>query len=803
MTIQVPELPMTGSDLKSTLDGLRARQILSFDTRAGIAAAEGLVPGDLCRAPVGTYQVVAGTDLAADGSLVIALASGTAQAVRLPTSQMPHLAALPDDPRPAELFPEGAVLTTAEGARMEVLSPTETGPQLATAGGARLRPVAGQAITPEMFGARGQGAEDTSALVALAAFADTFADRLDLVRIDGTHRLTKTLQFTAPGLRITGAGRLIKGGPIATGSLSETDGFSSAALVTLAGAGQHLSGLTLTDEDGIDGATNGYGRALAVCASDVTVEGVTCVDWVNGIEVAWSDTGFVAGAENWSGTELSGARITGCRVTCRPHHDDQTSEGCGIRSFGSDNRITGNRVTADEAHGPGLRLLHGIKVEALSARRPGTPALDDSLGVVSGNCVTGPFRHNLYVEGLAGGTVTGNTCRRSGRDGMVVAGAEITVADNVVDAGGYRDSNDAYGIRVQSGKALSLTGNVIRPWRNVSGLRDGHHGLFLGRGVGHSRVSGNIFTRDGGVRAVYAVSAESGTLGTGAIQGAGGDRFEAVPERPAPGTILLGQGSGWFEPGEVLTQEGSDWTATVTARDDAPDARMDRGIECRGIGLTLEDNRFERGACATCVQARYASGLTLRGGVMEGFAIRGVQIQDMNPNGAGGPRDILIEGVTFRDAQDGTEEGVFVFSFDNLPERLRIRGCSFERLSRAVKFGGLDFGAMHVSLEGCAFHGNGADILNPRLGDVLYEACPGLKLTAQGEAVLGTGQQSVSVTHGLMGTPEVVLVTPGGDAGAVWADAPGTSSVTLRAAAPPAEDVPLRWRAEVARPGWA
>lgn len=663
----------------------------------------------------------------------------------------------------------------------------------------------GQVVTPAMFAASGGGADDTIALTKMAAFANNFADYLGGIRIDQDHKTTKTIEFTKPDLRIFGDGKIVKAGAFSGDNPSNTDNFEAGAIVTLAGDRQHLSGITISDEYAVDGATNGYGRAVAIVADDVSVDGIELVNIVNGIEVAWSDTGF-APAGNYSGREVRGAMIIRNKISCRPHHENQEAVGSGIRSFGSRNYICGNFVFADDSHGPGLKLLHGIKIEALGDRRPSDPDLNDDGGLIFGNSVVGPFQHGIYVEAVSRTAVTLNTVRKPGRDGIKISASNVICTSNIADIGGYQDANPAAGIYVFAGKNIVVEGNVIMPWRNEAGSPTGHVGIYIGSHVGHSRFAGNILSRNASTVSEYTISGASGTIqiGTGGgfeiSSGEGGDLFRSVASLDGT-TLSVSQGSGWFEPGSTILQSTSGWTATVDAWVDPADVLIDYGIECKGINITIENNRFERGACGTCVQGRYGGHLTIRNNLFEGYRGRGINIQDYTDTLAD-ESDLIIEGNNFTDALDATGEAVFIFSFTRLPDLILVKGNKFIRTAKALRFAtGFSMAGTVAIVEGNTFIGNTTDLTGPRYGEVLYKNNVGLVNRREDQAeTLSFGATSKVVSHGLVSTPKTVLITPAGDIGNWWVSDLGSTTFTLNCSTAPGSNVEFSWAAEIQQP---
>jgi len=65
-----------------------------------------------------------------------------------------------------------------------------------------------------------------------------------------------------------------------------------------------------------------------------------------------------------------------------------------------------------------------------------------------------------------------------------------------------------------------------------------------------------------------------------------------------------------------------------------------------------------------------------------------------------------------------------------------------------------------------------------------------------GTATISAGSTSVTVNHGLAGTPTIVTVTPSEDIGDVWVDSVTSTSFTIHCEAAPSSDVIVYWYAE-------
>jgi len=65
-----------------------------------------------------------------------------------------------------------------------------------------------------------------------------------------------------------------------------------------------------------------------------------------------------------------------------------------------------------------------------------------------------------------------------------------------------------------------------------------------------------------------------------------------------------------------------------------------------------------------------------------------------------------------------------------------------------------------------------------------------------GTATISAGSTSVTVNHGLAGTPTVITVTPSADIGDVWVDSVTSTSFTIHCETAPSSDVTVYWYAE-------
>jgi hypothetical protein len=665
----------------------------------------------------------------------------------------------------------------------------------------------GQKVTPEVMGALGVGEDATIIFNKLSSAVNLlFSGYANIpgIQVDGIYRISKTVEFTLERLVIYGRGKLIKSGIISQSNTTDTDNYNAASIITMAGERSTISFLNITDEDNIDGVLNGYGRAVALIGRDCKVNKLKIDNFVQGIESAWSDNGFVTGAANWSGAEITGISVNGCVVNCRPHHEKQTAIGSGIRLYSSENTIENCIVKADDEYGSDLFLLHGIKIEGLADRHPDGQNLNDKLHEVKGCFVVGPFRHSYYIEGVSDVGLTNNHALKTGRDGLVVSSSRVNIIGGHYQCGGYQDENEAYAIRLQSGRAITVNAPIISAWRNDGDSPNGHHGIGIGMSVGHSQIINPILTRPASVRNKYIITETGGLLVDDEIYSDSGDRCsEIVGFESYNGTeIIVSQGTGWFNVGDEITQPTGDFSATIDAWLDPTDALLDIGIQNKGLDISIINTISGRGVCSTVLDARYSSGMTVRGGSMRGFRKRGINIQDYNSH-VGGPTHLIIEDVNLYDANTGVEEGIFIFSFENMPDHISINNNKLSGLWRGLRNAtSWAIGDAMYTVSGNTFCKNDTDIVSPRFGEIYYISNPGFKTKSKGVATIQSGTSSVVVDHNLETIPDTVLLTPYAAINDLHCSARNSSNMSISSEVVGA-DAGISWLAEIPQPIWA
>lgn len=168
MAVAIPSLPMTGSNLKLSLDALRAAVPFKVGSVTELQGLTDLVAGDRCLLPQGAYEIVDGLGLPV-GETVINIAGGL-QAVLAVGEPVPTVAALVADTRPAAFFETGSCLRThAESFVYDVADAAATDAHVQTAGGVKLYVRPGESgFNVRAFGAAGDGSTDDSAAVAMA-----------------------------------------------------------------------------------------------------------------------------------------------------------------------------------------------------------------------------------------------------------------------------------------------------------------------------------------------------------------------------------------------------------------------------------------------------------------------------------------------------------------------------------------------------------------------------------------------------------------------------------------------------------
>ncbi|WP_425102266.1 glycosyl hydrolase family 28-related protein [Tropicibacter sp. S64] len=168
---------MTGSSLKTSLDGLRQRMPIRVSSVSELAALTDFAAGDLCLSPEGAFELVSGSGLPA-GATVIDVPGGL-QAVLRAGEPLASVEAVLADTRSTAFLGTGRCLTTREdGFVYAVADDLATDHHVVTAGGVKLYVRPGEAgFNVRAFGAKGDGVSDDSAAVSAAFRAAVAAKR--------------------------------------------------------------------------------------------------------------------------------------------------------------------------------------------------------------------------------------------------------------------------------------------------------------------------------------------------------------------------------------------------------------------------------------------------------------------------------------------------------------------------------------------------------------------------------------------------------------------------------------------------
>lgn len=231
-------------------------------------------------------------------------------------------------------------------------------------------------VTPEAFGAIGDGVtDDTEAWrLAVASGRDITANR--------TYRITDTVMVERPNARIDGLGRLVAAPSLAGKSLLEMRGSDCL-----------IQGLTFENPSEAQTRTGPISAAIRISADRCRIVGNRVDRFQNGIVVSAEGEFFDNVIE---GNVVSNVIGVGGGPSDSTTADGE-DRGDGIASWGARTRIVGNVVTAK----PGTDARVGVHVEALPffKARPAT-AEDERGAEIRRNRVAGPFRRGIVNEGL-------------------------------------------------------------------------------------------------------------------------------------------------------------------------------------------------------------------------------------------------------------------------------------------------------------------------------------------------------------------------------------------------------------------
>ncbi|WP_158971891.1 hypothetical protein [Chachezhania sediminis] len=268
MAVTIPTLPMSGVQLKNTLDGLRQTQVFNLASKTAVIANPDLQPGDLCQTPESRFVITTPGSMAVNGTTVTAMGSGIGLAVLGPTSPLASVAALLADTRPQSWFTTGDCIRVPDVCNYTVVDPAGTDYELLTAGGVKLR---ADCASSRCLSALALGCDVVSSAVAAQSAEDATAkiqsalDRGYDVSIGGWVNIAGRL--VVDSARLVGSGRRLSGLWAST----------PEAGVTLLGIGGDLRSLSILSDytathllvigDGIQGSTNDC------TVDDITVSG--------------------------------------------------------------------------------------------------------------------------------------------------------------------------------------------------------------------------------------------------------------------------------------------------------------------------------------------------------------------------------------------------------------------------------------------------------------------------------------------------------------------------------------------------
>jgi len=108
-----------------------------------------------------------------------------------------------------------------------------------------------------------------------------------------------------------------------------------------------------------------------------------------------------------------------------------------------------------------------------------------------------------------------------------------------------------------------------------------------------------------------------------------------------------------------------------------------------------------------------------------------------------------------------------------------------------------EFGGDNNIIVGNTVRANAAGQINIVGANTICKFNDGFVTENSGTAVILAGATSVTVPHGLVDTPNKVLVTPRGDIGNVWVSARNGTNITINCETAPAVDVIVDWYAEI------
>ncbi|MCH2165767.1 MAG: hypothetical protein MK098_14115 [Marinovum sp.] len=257
MSIQIPDLPMTGAQLHTTLTKLRDNTVSGFSTQRDLEEATNVPVGSTADTPRGSYNIVPVGEMTPNGITVLVLVGTPSLAVLNPNEPLSELAELWADTRPSTWFSPGDKIIVEGQYVFEVADDAATDHDVINAGGTKFYAnadakgrVSARALGCVVVGTwqAAQNTQDTHAILQAAM------DRGRDVTLDGWVNLSS--QLVMNGNHIEGSGRRISGF-----FCSEAD-----AGIVVAGQGANIESMSVmsdftathlvTTGDGMEGSTN-------------------------------------------------------------------------------------------------------------------------------------------------------------------------------------------------------------------------------------------------------------------------------------------------------------------------------------------------------------------------------------------------------------------------------------------------------------------------------------------------------------------------------------------------------------------
>lgn len=238
-------------------------------------------------------------------------------------------------------------------------------------------------VTPERFGARGDGRTDDTAAWRRAARSGR-----EIVA-NGTYLVSDTIELAIPGAQLLGRGTLIASPSLAGKSLLESRADDC-----------RIEGLTFRNPSEAQSRTGPISVAIRISANRCRVTGNRIDRFQNGIVVSADGEYFDTTIENNVVSNVIGVGGGPADRTSTAGED----RGDGIVSWGARTRIVGNQVSAK----PGTDARIGIHVEAMAPYKRRITPDDDAGAQILRNRVWGPFRRGIADEAVRDAVIADN-----------------------------------------------------------------------------------------------------------------------------------------------------------------------------------------------------------------------------------------------------------------------------------------------------------------------------------------------------------------------------------------------------------